>query len=271
MTRFVPLRPVILALAGLTLASAETRLLVTVVDRKTAQPMAKLQAANFSVLDDRTPRRVLAAEFGKTPLDLMLLVDTSLVGEIVWPLAEAFVSGLEGQEQMAVVSFANSADLIQDFTSSKELLKRAVRQVKFGNNPRIVDALFAAADGGFQNTVGRKVIVILSAGVEGFSRTSERDVLKLARGNQISIFPVYVIGAERSLFEELARESGGAFFSARDLKLPPSKLAERVFSTLRGRYLLTIEGNQALGDRLKVEITGLDPGTRAWASALSLD
>ena len=253
------------------LARAQTKLLVTVVDRKSAEPVSGLQAENFTVLDDRTPKTVTAAEYGSALLDMMLLVDTSLVGEMVYPLAESFIAGLAEKEQMAVVSFASSADLIQDFTSSKQLLRQALRQVRFGNNPRVVDALFAAADGGFQDTVGRKVIVILSAGVEGFSRTSERDVQKLARSNQISIFPVYVIGAERSLFEKLARESGGAFFSARDLRLPPNKLAARVFSVLRGRYVLTLEGNQALGDHVKVEVTGGKPGARLWASGLPLD
>jgi hypothetical protein len=201
----------------------------------------------------------------------MLLLDTSLVGETVYPLGEAFIAGLEEKEQMAVVAYASSADLVQDFTSSKELLRRAVRNVRFGNSPRLVDAVFAAADGGFQNTIGRKVIVLLSAGVEGSSRTTDREVLKLARSNQISIFPVFVTGIERSLFERLARDSGGAFFSARDLKLPPAKLAALVYTVLRGRYLVTLGDNRALGDNVRVEITAQKPGMRIWASGMPVE
>jgi len=250
-------------------AGAQTRLQVTVFDRKTGEPVTDLKAAAFSVMDDRTPRQVQSAEYTNSALDLMLLFDTSLVGEMVHPLGGAFIAGLEEKEQMAIVSFASSAELIQDFTSSKELLRKAVRSVRYGNTPRVVDALYAAADGGFGNTVGRKVIVILSAGVEGYSRTPEKEALKLCRSHQISIFPVYVVGAERSLFEKLARESGGAFFSARDLKLPPPKLAERVYKVLRGRYVLTLAGNQALGDRVKVEVTGPEPGRKLWASGMA--
>jgi VWFA-related protein len=259
----------LLALAGG--AWAQTKLQVTVVDRKSGEPVTGLKTANFAVFDDRTQRNLQAAEFQKTPLDVMLLVDTSLVGEVVHPLAGAFIDGLQEKEQMAIVSFASSAELIQDFTSSRELLKRAVRNVKYGNTPRVVDALYAAADGGFQNTVGRKVIVVLSAGVEGYSRTPERDVLKLCRSNQISIFSVYVRGAERSLFEKLARETAGAFFSARDLKLPPAKLADRVYAVLRGHYIITLADNRALGDRVRVEISGADPAIKVWASNLPMD
>jgi VWFA-related protein len=252
-------------------AWTQTRLQVTVIDRKTGEPVTGLKASNFSVLDDRTSRSVHAAEYQKVLLDTMLLFDTSLVGEVVYPLGGAFIEGLEEKEQMAIVSFASSAELIQDFTSSKELLRRAVRSVRYGNTPRVVDALYAAADGGFQNTVGRKVIVVLSAGVEGYSRTPEREVFKLCRSNQISIFSVFVSGADRGLFEKLARETGGASFSARDLKLSPQKLAERVYGVLRGRYVLTLAEGRALGDRVRVEVSGADPALKVWASAMPLD
>jgi VWFA-related protein len=256
------------SLAGL---AAQTRLLVTAIDRKTGEPLRNLRAQDFSVVDDRSPRAVQAVEYGNVSLDIMLLFDTSLVGEMVSPLADAFINGLEPKEEMAIVSFASSADLIQDFTSSKPLLRRAAHSVKYGNAPHVVDAVYAAAEEGFENSVGRKVIVILSAGAEGYSRTKESEALKVARKNQISIFPVYVAGAERSLFERLARDSGGAFFSARDLKLSPAQLAERVYSVLRGRYILTLAGSQALGDRIRVEVRAADSRQKPWASALPLD
>ena len=38
-----------------------------------------------------------------------------------------------------MVSFHSAADLIQDFTSSKELLLRSIAKVKYGNTPRVLD------------------------------------------------------------------------------------------------------------------------------------
>ena len=49
----------------------------------------------------------------------MLLLDTSLVGGMVQPVAENLIAQIQPKEQMAVVSFHSSADLIQDFTSSQ--------------------------------------------------------------------------------------------------------------------------------------------------------
>jgi VWFA-related protein len=236
-------------------APAATKIAVTVVERKTGKPVRNLQAADFTVLDDRTPRRVEAAEYSSGPIDLMLLLDTSLVGSAVQPVAETLVSQLQPKEQMAIISFHSSADLIQDFTSSRQLLMRAVAGVKYGNTPRLLDALYAALDGGFQNASYRRVLLVLTTGLEGDSRVSEREVLRLARRNGISIYAVYMAGAERSLFENLARGSGGASFNLRDLrrasKDPPGPA---IFEVLRSHYTLTLSGNLSLGERLKVEV-----------------
>ena len=69
-----------------------TRLEVSVVDPKTGKVVAGLNAADFTVLDDRTPRQVEAVEFAVTPIDVMLLLDTSLVGEMVQSVAETLIA-----------------------------------------------------------------------------------------------------------------------------------------------------------------------------------
>src|SRR5690606_7190741 len=159
-----------------------------------------------------------SAEYTQGTLDIMLLLDSSLVGGMVQPVAENLVAQVQPKEQMAVVAFHSAADLIQDFTSSKELLLRSLAGVKYGNAPRVLDALFAAIDGGFRDSIFRRVILLLTTGFEGPSRTSERDVIRLARRNSVSIFPIYMTGAERSLFENLASQTGGASFNLRNLQ-----------------------------------------------------
>ena len=234
-----------------------TKVLVTVVEQKSGAPVKDLKAGGFAVTEDRSPRRVEAAEYVPAGLiDIMLLLDTSLVGPVVQPVASSFIAGLQPKEQMAVVAYDSSATLIQDFTSSKELLERAVAGVKFGNSPRVLDALYAAIDGGFRNTSFRKVVLLLTAGIEGPSRTDEKDVIRLARRNGVSIYPVYVSGYGRSLFETLARQTGGASFHLRDMKREyGNNPGPRVFEVLRSYYLVTLSGNLPPGERLRVEVT----------------
>lgn len=243
-------------------SSAQSKLIVTVVDQKTGEPITDLNDRNFSVVDDKTRLRVDEVEFRTDSIDIMLLIDTSLVGEMVKPLAGAFINELGEKEQMAIVSYHDSADLIQDFTASKQLLHQAVEQVQYGNNPRVLDALYAAIDGGFTSSAGRLVIVVLSAGIEGRSRVTEGEVLGLARQRGVSIFPVYIIGAERGMFQRLSDFSGGALFAARRLKLKPPELSRRVYSVLRGYYELLVSGVQTMGNRIEVTVEGLPKSKR---------
>jgi VWFA-related protein len=249
--------------------AASSRILVTVVDPKSGVIVANLKAQDFTVLDDKTPRPVEAAEFSQATLDIMMLLDTSLVGEMVQPVANNLIAQLQPKEQMALVAFHSSADLIQDFTSSRQLLSRAVAQVKYGNSPRVLDALYAAIDGGFQSSTFRRVILLLTAGVEGPSRMDEKEVIRLARRNGVSIYPVYVLGYERGMLETLARQTGGASFNLRSMKkilnAPPGPA---IFEVLRSHYTLTVGGNLSMGEKVKVEVRGRE---KVFASALPLD
>src|SRR5262252_3913910 len=101
---------------------AATRVIVTVVEPKSGQPVTGLKATDFQMFDDKRPLRVEGAEFEQSTIDVMLLLDTSLIGQVVQPMAEDLINQLQPKEQMAIVAFHSSADLIQDFTSSRQLL-----------------------------------------------------------------------------------------------------------------------------------------------------
>jgi VWFA-related protein len=249
--------------------SAATKVLVTVVEQKSGRPVADLKAGDFTLLEDKSARRIESAEFSTDPIDVMLLLDTSLVGGMVQPVAENLIAQLQPKEQMAIVSYHSSADLIQDFTSSKQLLVQAAAKVKYGNTPRLLDALYAAIDGGFEHSTFRRVILVLTTGAEGPSRTGEREVVKLARRNGVSVYPIYAVGYEKSLFENLARQTGGASFNLRNLsKTGGQQPGPRIFEVLRSHYTLTLPGNLALGEKIRIEVNRPE---KVFASALPLD
>ena len=259
----------IAALACLMPLCAANRISVTVVDARSGKPALGLKAEDFTVFEDKLVRKVDSAEFSSDILDVMFLLDTSLVGETVRPLAIDFVGQLKPKEEMSIVGFHSSADLIQDFTSSRKLLERAIDSVTYGNQPRVLDALFAAVDTGMKHATFRRVALLLTTGYEGDSRMTERDVAQLARKTGVSIYPVYATGRERSLFDRLARRTGGAVFNLRDMrKEAGGPIGQRIFEVMRGHYTLTVPGNLALSEKLRVEVSR--PG-KWFASALPME
>ncbi len=240
--------------AGAAALTAETTLVVTVTDKKTGAPVKDLRPQEFRIRIGNTPRRVLAAEYETGPVDVVLMLDTSLIGGQISSLAPSLIRELDEKEQMAIVAYHSAADLIQEFTSSKDLLRRALGTVEFGNSPRLLDALYAVAADGFEGSVYRRVILLLTSGVDGPSRVTREEVARICRRNGVSIYPVYMMNYGRSVLEKLARVTAGAAFNARELARRSTDPAARVFEVMRGRYRLTLAGNLPLGDKAKVEI-----------------
>ncbi len=262
----------LLGLAAAALSAQEAGLIVTVFDERTGEIQTDLRPEHFDVKDGDTALRVVSVHVPRGPTDVLLLVDTSMVGESVRPLAEAMIEELREEESMAVVGYRDAAELLQDFTSEKPFLHKSLDRVEYGNVPRVHDALFASIDGGFEGSGSRKAVVLISAGVVGRSRTAEAEVVERARAKQVSIYSVFGRPDARSLLRRFSLRTGGASFSARRLKLEPRQLARRVFEAIRHPYELTVSGVYSLGDRIQVTVVSPSGSKkRLSASVLAVD
>lgn len=237
-------------------ALAQLKIVSTVIEPKTGKVEQNLKASDFVVVDSGSQVPVQNLEVREDLIDYLLLVDNSLIGGSVRSLASELIQQLKGKEQMSVVAFSSSANLVQDFTVNRELLLRSVSSLKTEDSPRVFDALYAALEGGFRGSSFRRVILLLTAGVEGPSRTSEREVIQLARQSKVSIYPIYAAGYGRGLLEQLAQQTGGASFYLKDLSKNVTAVAPAVMDTVRHSYLLTLRGNLPLSEKAKISIQG---------------
>ncbi len=241
--------------------AAEPRLAVTVVDAAGA-PMTGLKPENFLVFQDKKPCPVSRAEYRQDLVDVALLIDTSAYSgqgrREIERIAGLLVGQLSEKEQMAIISYATSADLVQDFTSSKSLLGRAAGALRYGNEALILDSIYAAVDAAFQRSAGRHVLLVLSTGADGRNRVSRKETLALAQRNGVSIFAISLSGYGRDPLEKLAEETAGGFHSGKELR-QMDQLARNLFRAFRGHYELALgepsdnpEG--VLEGRVKVEV-----------------
>lgn len=271
-----PWRVLAVAAAILVLAKGsvaqDATLVATVFNERTGEIVTGLGPERFVVADGDISLRVDSVAEPRRPFDLLVLIDTSIVGETVRPIAAALIEELRDHEAMAFVSFAEGAELLQDFTSQKNYLRKALDLCRYGNLPRVHDALFAAIDGGFETSGNRKAVVLLSAGVVARGRTSEADVVEVARAKRAAVYSVFARNDDRTALRRLALRTGGASFAARRLKLAPRILAKRIMEAVRSPYELTVSGVFTFGDRVSATISSL-PGTkeRLTASVLPVE
>lgn len=256
-------------LAG-SVAGQELTLRVTVYDERTAETVTGLGPDRFSVKDGTTPLQVLSVREPDTPVDTLLLVDASMVGNTVRPIAEAVIDRLGEDDSTALVSFDESADLLQDFTSDQQALARALDRIEYGNLPRLHDGLFAAIDGGFEAGSNRRAIIVLSAGAIARSRISEAEVVELARAKGVSIYSVFVRTAARGTLRRMALRTGGASIAAKRTGLEPRQLAARILEAVRNQYELSVTGVYTLGDQVTAEIVS-QTKTSLSAAVLPID
>ncbi len=233
----------------------QMRVLMSAVETKTGRPVRDLQASEIVITDEKTPRAVPELTTPKQNVDALLLLDSGLAGSRVQPLAYDLIDQLTEPEAMAVVSFDDSAQLIQDFTSSHSILRQSISKVRYGNQPKVLDALAAAIADGFDHATYRRIVLLLTAGYEGNNLTSERKVVELARKHGVSIFPIFMSGERRGMFENLARQTGGATFNLVSIaKNASQKPAPGIFEAVRNPYLATIAGNTNLSEKMKIDV-----------------
>ena len=105
---------------------------VQVLDKKTLRPIPGLATHDFKVQEDGAPQALTQSSQDRLPLSVVLLFDLT---DSVRPVLESLAKGarealahLKPEDEVAVMTYSASAQLIQDFTRDRELAVAAIEQ-----------------------------------------------------------------------------------------------------------------------------------------------
>jgi Ca-activated chloride channel family protein len=232
-------------------------------------PVIGLSAIDFKVTEDTTdmgnPGDVSFVEEVTSPISVALVMDYSAsitdIEDAVDDMEEStasFISQLGANDEAEIVKFDSEFEVVQDWTSDKDLLTAAIYAPwNRGGLTVLFDAVWKAVDDTASRQKDRKAVIVITDATYDVSEKSLGNVIHHANDNNVPIFTVGLGDADISILQRMADDTGGQFYEATtsdNLRTTYNQVAEVL---LKDQYILTYIsglGIGATGD-LKIKAT----------------
>jgi Ca-activated chloride channel family protein len=205
--------------------TAKVTAYVSVTDQ-VGYPITGLLESAFTVLEDAAAKNIEDFSFVSevtAPISVGLVMDNSgSITDIPEALVDmqnavaSFVDQLAADDEAEIVKFGTQVEVVQNFTSDKNLLKIAIEQeVDIGRNSAVYDATYVALDDTSSRIKERKALIVVSDGRDSASSNTLSDVISFANEKGIPIFTVGIgekINTEE--LEQMANDTGGQYFNS---------------------------------------------------------
>src|SRR5205085_6428317 len=190
---------------------------VIVSDRE-GRYVGGLRAGDFTLYNDHIQQPVAVFEATEEPLNVALLLDTSLsardvLGDIK-DAALSFIKRLRPQDRALVVSFDYEIHLLSRLTADRRALEQAVKGARIGDYAGTVlrDALVRVTNESLRQVQGRKAIVLLTDGKDHGSVVEEDESLEAAQESGAMIYTIfYRTGPALRIDRQRGWRRGGIF------------------------------------------------------------
>ena len=241
----------------------------------------------FRVLEDGVPQQVTGYSVGEAPMTIAMVIEFSAAFQQFYSWgwfqtlssAYGFLENMRPEDYVAVIAYDLRTEILSDFTTDRAQLNGAMQRLRIPafSESNLFDALVDTAQR-MQDIEGRKAIVLISSGLDTFSKITFD---KTRRSLQDAGVPIYAIGllqARRETADALgalgsiarmdflqadnqlrtfANETGGmSFFPRFDGEMP--SIFQNITQALRSNYVLTYNPSNQARDgkvrRIKVEL-----------------
>lgn len=244
----------------------------------------------FRVLEDGVPQQVTGFSTGEAPMTIAMVVEFSNRFQQYYSYgwfqtlnaAYGFVQTLKPEDYLAIIAYDLRTEILSDFTTDRAQTADAMNRLRIAgfSEANMYDAVVDTAQR-MQDIEGRKAIVLISSGIDTFSRLTYD---KARRALQDAGVPVYTVGllqAARDMADArmdggtrmdflqadntlrtFASETGGmSFFPRFDGEFP--NIFRAVSGTMRNEYVLTYTpSNQARDGKVRrIKVQLINPET----------
>ena len=148
-----------------------------VLEKKTARVVGDLQTADFTISEDGVKQTITHFSQDSLPISMLLLIDRGACldpfGSEVREAARQAVARLKPTDEVALMSYHNEVELLQEFTRDRDRVSRSLDSVPPHEEHarHCLNKAFAAAADYVQkagNPIGRRVIVVITGVTRDF-------------------------------------------------------------------------------------------------------
>jgi len=230
---------------------------------------------NFVVYENGIRQHNATVEIDHAPVALGLLIEfggraqalNRLLGPEIARTGQQLLDELGREDKVAIWKYSDKVEEVADSSQGHETLDRVFQDLgtpEFSET-NLYDALIYVMEQ-VRTEQGRKAIVLISSGVDTFSKSKYEDALRAARESGtpvyvISLAPVlrYLMEAQRATgplarvdwnsadreLQEIARVSGGRAYSP-ESTIDLSSIYDDMMENLRVRYVITYQSSSDL-------------------------
>ena len=200
---------------------------LTVTDRE-GNYVKALKKSDFKIYDDGvevSPEMIASFSLHESPYAAVVLLDSSGSMEARFSLARSaairFLDGLRPEDVAAVYRFDSKVERVQEFSGGRDLAPTAYA-IRAKGMTTLNDAIVEASKTLADRTEQRKAIVILSDGMDTYSKASSAKALESALAVGASIYAVdmsslEIAGSKKNQsaasLKEFAEKTGGRFIA----------------------------------------------------------
>jgi VWFA-related protein len=252
--------------------STEVVNVYAIVEGKHHNLIPDLEKQDFELAEDGALQQIkYFARETEAPLTMGLMVDTSPSQERVLPIeqdqAKAFLDQVMRPKDLTfVLHFDLEVELLQDFTADRRLLAKAIDETQINGGAQgptpgtfptssrpccthLYDATYLASNDLMRNEVGRKVLILLTDGVDEGSKEKLDAALAAAQKSNVIIYSIDIsdagfyftrgfgFGGGESVLKKLSEETGGRVIRVKNQKETAAAF-KQIADELRTQYLL---------------------------------
>jgi Ca-activated chloride channel homolog len=251
-----------------------------------------LPATDFRVLEDNVPQQIKSVTMGEAPMTVAMVIEFSARFQTFYGptwrqtlmAAYGFAQSLKPDDYLAIIAYDLRPEILTDFTTDRVKIQEALQRLNIPgfSESNLYDAVTDTADR-MSGIEGRKAIVLISSGIDTFSKKNYGETRKILQEDGVPVYAVGLMQALRDMAEArgalrgtqemdflqadnamrtFAKETGGMAFFPRFMA-EFGTIFQQIQQAMRSQYVISYEPiNKAHdGSYRKIKVELVNPAT----------